>query len=314
MLITRLREDPTARKRYVKFANADGLADLLEGIQGREATSHRAGMTSEGSEHAIVLHEAEELGLLHGRIEALGRQPLQPGTWRRLLYSARSLLPKDESLRVPMPGSVDLVRLMASPQGQLLRATLVAFSTSIHASGASWLFSSAPAVLDLFYSLASYTSPVVRPPYPSQAELQQRLAASAPLEALLVVATLQQWDGVVADQFVHGQLLSNLDQRALQEIRDLLDEGQVLMDARREMDYSSYDDAYATWTSRAEDFLSQRDKLASAASLGLTDALTELDSMYGRIEPPGDPDVPDPSDWTDTDSDYWTIERIFEDL
>lgn len=314
MLLSRLRDDETARRRYVELASPVALATLIQGV----VLSLRQGELREHDEHILVLKE-EELSVLVQRIAQVCGGPLPADDWSAILSAADLLLPRaSERARIP-PAEADLVSFNASPQGRLLQAVVGAFaSAKTLDANRRYALGAWASLLKKCYDLVIYLTP---PPHVDIApRLARRLTTAAPSDAIPLATVIQATEPIVIRQAVSAGVLQSWDQYLTDEVAQSVKTGEQFPDWDDPWydpdNYYDYEHEYATWESNADEVLTTADGFYRWALLEAPQQLENLRALTRDLVPPPEPDL-EAHDDDRADrfrEEYWTIERMFHDL
>jgi hypothetical protein len=100
MLLLDLRDDPTARRRYLMLASPFGLAGVIGGI----ALTIDGSSDNRDLEHAVVPKTEEEFEIFLKRLREFSQGVLRLRDWEELLSAAERLIPRKQDPPEPISG------------------------------------------------------------------------------------------------------------------------------------------------------------------------------------------------------------------
>jgi hypothetical protein len=318
MLLLHLSGDADARRRYISLASAFGLSGIISGIA-RSAESEAT------PQHVILPNNQEEFGMFINRLREVSCDVLTPADWKLLLNSSERLiphktspvgiatvnnyysefLPVERSMQEVEPADLDLKSFGATRKGQIIRAVLEGFSsTHTIENGRRFRTPEWVQILTLFYRLAGYVSPPLYPTFTNElfGEMDD------PEESIRLVNVVHDAEPVVVKQKITSAQLNDWTHDLEALAAGLTQEGS-------NFDVGDDPDEYDLWEFRARRFLGTAQAFASWSPAGSVNGLAALESVLeeGRRPPERDPD-----DYREEElpvsGDYWTLQRLFEDL
>jgi hypothetical protein len=332
VLIGAMRNDSAGRRLYFELATPAAIAGIARGMSA-------LALSEEDAKHSIVPQGDSELAIVIARIRALSANTLSIDGWREMLIAALQLIPSKRSIpsiyytinlrsaltqelrKVRMPASeLDLQSYGSSPAGKLVNVITTQFAgSSVFSENQSYTLAQWSELLELYGQAVMYSVPLPHVSY--LPELIKRCAA-ATLDELAASAEILQWvrrnEPMVYRQFVSTQQIDRLQQLIEDWLESLMNDGQKLDDDFEPEEGAFPDgDEHAEWAGMvgvASHTASILAKLGKQSD-GVKDLLEQLDVLNTKLHGPPDADDDDRYDgegmWP---SEYWTVERVLEDL
>jgi energy-coupling factor transporter ATP-binding protein EcfA2 len=319
MLLTHLRGDPEARRRYISLASPFGLTGMMGGIA-------EFSESESTPQHAIVPVDDDEFELFLGRLRGVSQTVLNLNEWDLLLTACERLIPQKtttsaESAPVMSdflellgdtlpaervePVDLDLEAFAGSWKGKIIHAVLEGFSSKrTLENGQRFSPDAWVRLLTRFYGLTSYLSPPLYPAFTSS--LCDGLSNSA--DSIRLANLINRAEPLVAKQritrSVREDWKSELDAEAIALIRQ--GEGFESTDDPDEFD---------EWRFTARKLLATSEDFFRWGITAPADGIEELKKVLELANRPREQESEDYSDQQLPDSGpYWTVERLFEDL
>ena len=267
------------------------------------------------NQHSVFPVTSTELKVLISRLENLVGGVMSVQEWQAILSAVRQVIPR-RNREVVAPSEVSLPSFAASDGGRILTATLRSFSSSeTYKNNQRYHISNWITLVRNFYELACYTLPAQTLGFALEFLVAARkysddtfvlaLSVVARNEPMLVrqVASrldLDRWRASLADR-VEGSLRTGV------EHRDSAGDG--------ELDVDDYDD----WYFEAQEILDLAAQFYSSFGYPIPNDSVRLKDLMEDFERPTEKDDDDSKTLDRAKSavserDFWTIERIFEDL
>lgn len=232
MLLSQLRKDDLARRRYIQLASPLGLSNLIRGM----ALSLRG---EKGDDHVLLPRDEEELSILLERLAEVSSGVLPVSDWHAILSATDLLLPRDSRKRKLPPAEVDLLRFRDSWAGKIVEAVVGAFGCqetferNQRYQLANWTF-----LLEKYYDLAVCLIPPPRAQFVP--DLAKNLASAEPEDAIAFATLIQHSEPLVIKQTVPDPLLASWDSYIGTEIEELIWIGENLPTWDEEDDYDFF--------------------------------------------------------------------------
>lgn len=323
MILSRLRDSSTARRRYIELASPIGLSGLIQGM----AASLREGRVPE---HVVVPSDEDEIRQLLARIGDLHDAVLLPNHWHQILSAAQLLLPRDQKGRKLPPVEADLDALEQTWEGQVVAAVVSAFGhEGTYDRSRTYTLAQWTVLLSRHLALAAYLVPPPRPRY--LAALTSRVPEADAEQAVAFATLIQRSDPLLLRQTVSDHLLRSWHRDVWDRLEELRAIGESIEypsdweDWPKELEWVSADGGrvsvsvgwcdYDTWYGEADDLVTLARQFYRWAALKVPQALSDLETLVHTVVGPLEPDWDIEDDLTDTTpAEYWTIETMFEDL
>jgi hypothetical protein len=233
MLLSQLRNDEIARRRYIQFASPVGISSLIRGM----ASSPK---TDQEDEHVVRPNSENELTILLDRLSEVSCGVLTVGDWYAILSATDLLLPRISSkAKLPLP-QVDLSSFADSWNGKVVEAVVRAFGCrstfdrSQQYSVAQWTL-----LLERYYGLAVYLVPP--PSVEFVSDLAKRLADAEPRDGITLATLIYDSEPLVFKQIVSQQLMASWNTHIHDELDWLVEAGKDISawaeDWRQEHEY-----------------------------------------------------------------------------
>jgi hypothetical protein len=218
MLLSQLRNDKLARRRYIQLASSVGLSNLIQGM----ALSLRG---EKGDDHILLPRDEEELSILLKRLAEVSSGVLLVRDWHAILSATDLLLPGDPHKGKLPPAEVDLLGFSKSWAGEVVEAVVHAFGCqetferNQRYQLAQWTW-----LLEKYYNLAVYLMP---PPHVQFApDLAKSLASVEPEDGIAFATLIQHSEPLVIRQAVPNPLLALWDTYIRNELEELIGIGE----------------------------------------------------------------------------------------
>jgi len=218
MLLSQLRNDERARRRYIQFASPLGISSLIRGM----APSPR---TDQKDEHVVRPNNGEELTILLNRISDVSSGTLSVSDWHAILLATDLLLPRSSPNTRISPAEVDLSSLANSWSGKVIEAVVCAFGCrstfdrNQRYSVAQWTL-----LLGQYYGLAVY---LVSPPSVKfMSDLAKRLKDAEPEDGIALATVIHDSEPLAFKQAVSRQLMASWNTYIHDELDRLIEAGE----------------------------------------------------------------------------------------
>ena len=252
MLLSQLRTDEVARRRYIQIASPLGLSQLIKGV----AVSLSG---QKEDDHVLTLKSEEEISILIQRLTEVSSSTLIPGDWYAILAAAdlllprissptrkptktgsgilpqgssqtitaptRHLLPRSASKNKIPPSEVDdLPRFKDSCQGKIIETILKAFgSSATFERNQRYHLAEWTRLLEKYYELAVYIVPCPRLEFlPTLLKIAKD---AEPKDGIAFATLVQRFDPLIIAQTLPIQILASWDTYIKDELERLIDTG-----------------------------------------------------------------------------------------
>jgi hypothetical protein len=253
MLLSQLRDNEVARRRYIQLASPLGLSQLIKGMA--------VSLSGVGEDNHILTPKSEdEISLLLERLAEVSSGALTPSDWHAILSAADLLLPRksseiektDKSVssippqdrlqaiptttkgpsrpdssreKIPPSEVEDLSHFRESQQGRLVEAVLDAFRCSkTFERNRRYQLAEWTMLLRKYYELAIYMLPCPRIEF--LPHLVNLATSAEPQDGIALATLVQRFNPVIITQILSRQLLASWDAYIRDELDTLIDMGE----------------------------------------------------------------------------------------
>ncbi len=226
MLLSQLREDEVARRRYIQLASPVGLSNLI----GSMASSLRE---EKEDNHVLLPKNEEELLILLERLAEVSSGVLLPSEWHAILSATERLIPRDSSKRKLAPTEIDLHSFAKSWAGKVVEAVVQAFKCKeTFERNQQYELKEWTVLLEVFYDLAIYMVPPPCPEYlPS---LVKDLESVDPGDGIAFANLIQNSEPLIIKQSLPQRLLIEWDHYIRNKLVELIVTGEGLPTSEEE--------------------------------------------------------------------------------
>ncbi len=306
LLLNYLNEEPIARKQYISKLSIRGITSIIEGITAEEKRI-------EDTPHNLRIKTEDEFGLLCERIESIMNDTVEYSDFIKLIFSSRGLLPREE-IRILEPSEIDLKDFMKTNKGRLIAIfTNVMSKKSFYESKPSYTISGWIQILKQFYKICTYVKPIPRLEYLS--ELLNQFQHIDWDNKVYFLGILYENEILYFKQLFTKEIDENIFMEIEEQLKEKLSEGDQYQD---EDYFESPDDIeeYDNWEYDTDDLINISKIFFNFSSKEIPEELRELENLKASIEAPEIGDFYDKDFYREElyEAEYWTIEKIFEDL
>ncbi len=310
MLLNSLQNKPQVKRQYILNASPSALSSIIEGVS-------MYNQTSEEEPHVLILNNEKELSLLLQRINAVITDTVPYEGLREILIGTDTLIPQKNNEKIA-PADLDLVKFSKTAQGKVVKTVLTAFGKQdTYDNNTQYLFFLWIDLLHKFYQLASYIIPIPRLEYIDM--LTSRLKEGKIDDKIKFVSLLSLHEPLQFKQVSNSRLEKLCNEYIHKQLQERIK--QCKLEDWNEWDpYEDYDDAYSAyddWQSGSRELVILSDEFYSSMHLKPPKEISKLRSLIESAWPPSEPEREDieSSDYDYYERyEYWTIERVFEDL
>lgn len=304
MLLYILQDEPKVRPWFISLASPEGLSSIIRGIP-------LFGSTHKDETHVLILSNEDELNLLCDRIKVVLTESITFSQVEMILSNADFLIPRKTDKKLG-PADLDLAEFSKSPCGRVLSTILSACACQeAYETKTAYNLSSWTDILRKFYELAPYVTPVLHPTYLGQ--LVNRSESADFSETIRFFSCLSINEPLIFRQTFGAKLDSRLNSLVVSGLRERCQQGKN----HQRTIYEDYEDergAYETWRDGAKQNLEIAHIYYTFSAFSEPEELLELEELIDSVFSPEAPR----EDWEEEQErepeEYWTIERLFEDL
>jgi len=320
MLLRWLIHEPVAKRTYIKLASVDGLADIVTGMK-------YFGSRRTENQHVLVLRDDEEVELLCTRISLVTRDTLLS---HKRIGLFDSVIDMANSLQAHADGRTAMSReeFAKTPHARVVssllhaQADIASYENNLRYDTEDWAM-----ILERYYRLSKHCVPGPIPAYIEQLfDCVDPLQIALDVDDLYLLKTLllnerDQIESAMGEDYTHEvcEEAWSFFEECVAEMRS---KGEELEDLAC-TSYAEYEEArgeYEDWESEAGHLVRVSDGLSHLVNYGHDYELQRLKYLVEHGAGPEEPDYEDEDEETELVRDhtasknYWTIERIFEDL
>lgn len=259
----------------------------------------------------------EEFAILEARVLALANQTIPSGEVLGILRALESLLPRVERTLIE-PATLDLKVIGEKPQIKIMRCALDAlcdlrfYNANTRYPLVDWI-----AILRNVSSLSEYLQPPTRLGY--AAELcGLALRTSDELDRALTLNLLFDFDPRAVRQLISPKNVSQWANDLVDRLEELCSQGDDFESIEGvELDDPSIPEDFDRWSREADRMVLVAGRFFRSWNRAEPKELAELVRLHETVERPMEPPEPEADDDerpTTGASEFWTLDRIFEDL
>jgi len=316
MLLAFLQNEPKVRMKYISLASSQGLADVIRGIP-------LYGSTATPKTHCLILQNKTEVDLLCKRIQQIMSASSRSRDKTILLNSVATLIPSPWKKK-KLVSETQIKKFHASSAKKVVDAVVSPIAENkIYDNNHSYSLHQWLLILYIFYDLAPFISPTTSPPYLSKLVLN--IDENDIFNGLKLIELLLENDPIVVKQILTQELSQYWIDYLGTKLEECLSEGEEFeqIPSSDQSDYNDKQSQYDGWRYDAEQYIKLTKYFYDLIYIEVPDELEALEDFILNSEGPLRPDeVEDDDDVDDHDNyysdtstkEYWTIERLFEDL
>lgn len=313
MLLKLLQDDPKVRLNYILSASPHGLSDIIQGIPyyGREPTEEI---------HNLVVRNKKELKALQQRLENIVTEIMPSEDHLILINSAEALLPREKEKTI-ISSELDLESFQKTPCGKILNTIIHSFANeNICRNNKTRKLNEWVKIFIKFYRLVQYVIPIPHLAYLQN--LVSQIIKADIIDAIQLFHLMATYEPIFFKQVFSKELADRWKEEIVSRLEDSRNFGDDI-DGISTKNREEYDEKYAEfddWKSEAEELLENAFLFYEFSKIEEPAALENLDNLVNNITEPLEPeDEEDEEERIDYETDipsenYWTIERLFEDL
>ncbi len=266
-------------------------------------------------EHSLFPASERERDTLLNRISALRGHVMSAGEWRSMFSAARQLIPRKRKLAID-PSQLDLGSYAVSFEGKILSATLTAFSSiDTFNSNKRYELREWISLARDFYGLVLYLRPIPTLEFGAQILIAAKAESDDTFVSALSVVGRNE--PMLARQIASRSDIERWHQTLVERLTESFSTGEDYEGLASEGEVRQ--DDYDSWFAQAEDTVGLVEEFFTAFNYPLPTEVARVKSLMEDIDRPPDPDSRDyePSERSASgrpDPDFWSIDRLFEDL
>jgi hypothetical protein len=205
-----------------------------------------------------------------------------------------------------MPSEIDLNDFTNGRKGRILGSILIGFAgRQTFENGQRINLDEWTRLLIRFYELSMYLQPPIVPEFTMY--LFDKLDPQS-ISSIKLLNVIAEWEPLLSRQKVSQKSIE-------QWSRVLKDNVTKLIDIGTEFEAGDEPQDYDEWHSEVRAVLDATAEFRRWAHIGNLEGFSRLSDLYETVEQPGREENDDGEDYAPGDGDnYWTIERLFEDL
>lgn len=306
ILLTTLQKKPQVKRQYILNASPSALSSIIEGVS-------LYNKTSEEESHVLILNNENELSLLLQRINAVITDTIPYQGLYRILISTDTLIPRKHNEKIT-PADLDLIKFSKTVQGRVVKTVLTAFGKQdTYDNNTQHLFFLWVYLLYKFYQMIPYIIPIPQLEY---IDILTGCFKKANIgEIIDFLSLLSLYEPLRFKQLFNSKLEKRCKKYLENQLQENINKG-----VGGDWDiYEEYDveNEYEEWQYESKKLVELAVKFYSFCHLEPAKEIYELEALIDSAIPP---DIPDFGDREDSEYahfggyEYWTFERIFEDL
>jgi len=307
MLLNLLKDKPDVRHRCIKLASPNGLAEMLSGLENKS-------LGKQLIVHRIEIKDNTDLILLNKRIKEVLSESLKLESQLRILDSAIMLLPTKREIKVS-PSEINLKDFNKCPIGISLN-TIIESIKEIDFYNVNEVhdLSNWNEILSRFYIIAPYIFNFEHPKYLSL--LIDKIDNSEIKDIVNFISILSDNNPLILNQVCSKELMSYLDNSIKTELNNKIKDSNLIHYDDSMDNYEDEYDYYQNWYNESAEIIEIAKNFYHSVKLKPIEIINELEELIDFKAPPyGDPHEDDYEYETSSDfSEFWTIEKIMEDL
>jgi hypothetical protein len=266
-------------------------------------------------EHSLYPQSEVEAKVLLERIHKLRGHVMSVGEWRSMISAVRQLIPRKQKLVID-PSELNLASFSATFAGRIVSAMLIAFSSrETFSSNKRYSVQSWMSLGRDFYSLALYLSPPPTLEFAGQILVAAREANDDTFMSALAI--IGRNEPMLVRQVASKVDLDRWQQALVKRMGESCSTGEEYEGLAGEGELAQ--DDYDSWFAEAEEVVDLSREFLPAFNYPLPAEFARLKDLMETVERPPDRDSRDyDSDdrmrSSNIEAEYWTIDRMFEDL
>ena len=267
-------------------------------------------------EHYVLPKGTDESKLVEERIRGLSNAVLTAEEWLSLLAAAETLLPHNGRRRV-RASDLDLDSLGRKPRMRLFRAVLDAVGAAdTYNASRRYVLRDWLAIVRTFSTLSLY---VVPPPSLGYAVnlCKSAMDSKETMTSISIISVLSEIDIRVVRQLVSGEKLDEWSVSLGERLSEQRREGEDIQSRDDDVDPYPPDD-YDDWLAASERVISIADDFYRWSGRKELDDLGNLKDLIENVDRPSEPEEDEHNESryvrATSPANYWTLERMFEDL
>ncbi len=322
LLLLELKHDSAARKRYFMLASPFGLSSVIHGIAFR-------GEKDQEVEHAVVPENEVELEVLLDRVGLVCRGVRTLKEWEQILTAADWLIPRRkmekrrkgivfgpragdavfvarEIVQKLAPGELAIEEFARTDGGRILASILQGFATrQTFENGQRFREGDWTRLMTRFYDLSCYLATPLVPCFTSHLIEKANVPS---ISSITLVNVIARFEPMVMRQKISKKAAEGWEQILESTLVELIEVGAQFEEGEDPQDFDE-------WHSDAEACIAAASEFCSWRQIEEIEGTRALQRLYDTVEAPEQHNQDDEEySWPRGQEDYWTVERIFEDL
>lgn len=306
ILLESLKNDPKIRIQYINNLSVKGISPIIEGL------SNQVSKFSD-TIHSLKIENSAELELLYKRLEFILKSDISYLDLTTIIYSALVLIPRGNKNVAVKPAEIDIFEFSSSHCGKIIELLLIELSKESfylqhkHFSGDMW-----DSILANYYYLSSYSL------FNGNIQYIRNLTNSiidSKDYAVIVeyLSKISEYNKILFNQVYTDSLeilLINYINEKFDELSSKLtdlENPDLIYSPGGASEYEEFD----TELSHLE-YIQELFNSYSNSKVKMN--LRSLRERYNDINPPREESDDDYYSQDSNEEDFWTIERLFEDL
>jgi hypothetical protein len=305
LLLSRLQKNSAALLKHIEIASPTAIEEIIRGF-GTQFTNN------ENRKHLISLTSDQQLTMLISRIDSFSQGILSENEWDSILSSIGLLVPQEEESNSENKKQISLEDFTRSKKGVVISHTLRSFgSENTYSNCRTYNFSTWVRLIQKFYFSAKSVFPAPRIEYLHEISKEAKPTSINSETIFDFLVLVKKYEPILYSQINPTDIISQIEDTVLENLDTLIDQGEILSESDRELidpdEYNRWDDTSRSHIQFCEMFYNWLSKI------GPTSDIEKLRNLRQQIKSPLEDDEEIESE-EETENNYWTIQRIFEDL
>ncbi len=304
LLISLLKNEPSILSKHIQLSSPLGIAEVIRGFQKDEDNN-------ENILHLLSLHNSDQFNLLLDRITHFSNSTLSEYEWNALLSSLYPIIPFKEKDDLKSITREELKDFTNSNTGRIVEITLKSFGlNTTYENCLSFSMEEWIGLLSKFYLYSMFIIPPPRVLY-IHTLLNDYKFPVHPEIGFKLLKLLKEFEPLHYVQYQPSVKISFLKNSINKKIDELLTIGSDINECNP--DFFDYGE-YFQWKSDSDNSIKLCEEFFKWIDIKKPiNKILSLETLVAEISPPDD-DEEDDEKYERKSEEYWTIERLFEDL
>jgi len=307
LLLIKIQADDRALSKHIEIASPVAVSEIIRGFA-------KTYTEKENIHHLVSIHTDEQFKKLLSRIDNFTQIVFEENDWNSLLAALQMLVPTEMQKEFISSEKIDNEQFLKTREYEILTHTLNSFGklSTYEKSGNNSLYSWVRS-LSKFYYLSHFVNQPLKIEYLHKLYSDHHLHIDEELE-FDFISLVAEYEPIFYRQIKSDVRIESIQNYIKKQIEDKIKEGNILDDEDRD---EPTDIKYADWYSETDNLLAFAQRFYEFTNL--RDAEEEanyktLDHLLITVDEPEKETSTDFRYDDDSDKEYWTISRMFEDL